>query len=185
MFRANAGSTSFEWVNSANTAVNMTLTQNAGLSARSTITAGAGAVINGGWLTVNNQLMMTGANQIGLSGGSYTGYLRGDNSGLVGFINQAGNAWNMQLYDSGIMWLRDQYRWGDQSNILGQYNGSGSVGGHTEAAALVQCSNNVNLRQVTLARAVRLHGLAWQAMALALSHVALPPPHTTRLQTIG
>ena len=141
--RASAGNSSIEWVNSANSAVNMGLTDAGLLSVRgSTTTAG---IYNNGGLQQSGQLWMTGANSIRLDGGSYSGYLRGDSSGLVGFINQAQNNWTMQIKDSGYVWCSNGWTWGDASNVGGQYAGTGSTGGHTERNAIVQQSDNVNM----------------------------------------
>jgi len=40
-----------------------------------------------------------------LRNGSYASSMRADASGLIGFINQAGTAWNLQLNDAGVLSL--------------------------------------------------------------------------------
>lgn len=54
-----------------------------------------GSVLYANGLTIQNY------SQIALSGAAYTGFLRADATGLVGFINNAGNQWNFQIYDDG------------------------------------------------------------------------------------
>ena len=39
--------------------------------------------------------------ELQMYGGGYMGRLRGDSTGLVGFINNAGTNWNMQILDGG------------------------------------------------------------------------------------
>lgn len=135
--RASSGNTAMEFVNSANTAVNLTIGDNGGVAAR--------GVVSGVGVNCSGTLWMQGANSIRLDGGSYSGFLRGDSTGLVGFINQAQNNWTLQIKDAGYVKAMNGFIWGDESNIAGQWNGTGSVGGHTESNAIVQCSNNVNL----------------------------------------
>lgn len=135
--RASSGNTSFEWVNSANTAVNLTLTDGGVLTARGSLNAPGLNCWGGLW--------MQSANSIRLDGGAYSGFLRGDSSGLVGFINQAQNQWTLQIKDTGYVKAMNGFIWGDESNIGGQYNGTGSIGAHTESNTLAINSNNVNL----------------------------------------
>jgi hypothetical protein len=142
--RANSANTSLEWVNSGNTAVNMTLSDSGYLTTRSGLTA-AGMTCQGA-LWVGGQLTMQNTNNITFQAGSYSGQMRGDTAGLIGFINQAGTQWTLQIKDSGYIHAPlNGYTWGDPSGVAGQYNGTGSVGGHTEPSALIQQSNNVNL----------------------------------------
>lgn len=135
--RASSSNSAIEFVNSANTAVNLTIGDNGGVAAR--------GVVSGVGVNCSGTLWMQGANSIRLDGGSYSGFLRGDSTGLVGFINQAQNNWTMQIKDAGYVKAMNGFIWGDESNIAGQYNGTGSIGGHTESNALVMNSNNVNI----------------------------------------
>ncbi|MDR6447489.1 hypothetical protein J2794_003605 [Paraburkholderia terricola] len=58
---------------------------------------------------------------------TYTAFLGSDPSGFVGFINQANNAWNMQLFDSGALVMR--------GTVSATFAPGGSVG---------QCNYNAN-----------------------------------------
>ena len=143
--RSNSGNSAMEWVNSANTAVNLTLTDAGGLNTRGAVTAGAGMLCNG-VLQLPSTLWMQGANSIRLDGGGYSGFLRGDSSGLVGFINQAQNQWTLQIRDAGFVKAINGFVWGDDSSTGGQYNGTGSNGAHTEnTGTLCIQSAGVNL----------------------------------------
>jgi hypothetical protein len=51
--------------------------------------------------SITGQLTMANSQSLALQGTGYTGYMRGDQAGLVGFINQAQNAWNFQITDGG------------------------------------------------------------------------------------
>jgi hypothetical protein len=104
-FRANAANSSFEWINSANNASNMTLSDGGYLTVRSGLTAAG--MTNSGTFAQNSTLWVQNANSLRLDGGSYSGYLRGDNAGLVGFINQAQGTWNFRIYDNGDAYLRN------------------------------------------------------------------------------
>ncbi|SAK46407.1 hypothetical protein AWB76_00906 [Caballeronia temeraria] len=59
-----------------------------------------GAALFGTNLTIQNY------SNLALSGPAYTAYLRADSTGLVGFINNAGNAWNLQITDAGAVIAR-------------------------------------------------------------------------------
>jgi hypothetical protein len=143
--RSNSSNSSFEWINGANSAANMTLSDAGYLTVRNGISwsqpsSGVGS------LTMSNELVMANSNLIRFNAtNGYTATIRADTSNMVGFINMAGNAWNTQLYDDGSFWIRNQWQWGDRSNTSGQYNGTGSTGGHTERNAIVQQSDNVNM----------------------------------------
>lgn len=142
-FRANASNTSFEWVNSANTAVNLTLADNGYLTTRGGLTVGGGAIVGAG-LTVNsgganiygqitaqNGIYLPNYTSISLSGPAYTGYLRADSTGVVGFINNAQNNWNMTIRDDGyVNFPRARPNWAgfwpwDNGNCYGAFGQNG------------------------------------------------------------
>jgi len=63
--------------------------------------------LNGG--NVNGQLAIVNSNSLRLQASNgYAAYLRADQTGLVGFINQAQNQWNMQITDGGTGLFRGQ-----------------------------------------------------------------------------
>jgi hypothetical protein len=103
--RANGANSTIEFVNSANTAVNLTVTDGGNLTMRGTVTA-TGMTVNTNPLYVNAGMWVQGYGQIALSGPAYTGYLRADSAGLVGFINNANNSWNLQIWDNGNLTVR-------------------------------------------------------------------------------
>jgi hypothetical protein len=85
------------------------------------ITASGGTMQ--GTLNMYNQstIQLTGSN-------GYFGLLRGDSSGIVGFINQANTAWNLRVYDAGTILARGVY----QSNVgyQCQQGNGGAQGGN-------------------------------------------------------
>jgi hypothetical protein len=136
VMRANQGNSSVEFVNAANTAVNLTIADGGGLTTRGQINSG-GSVVAQGNLVANGAVYVAGANSLVLGNGySYTGYLRADSAGLVGIVNQAGNNWNLQVWDSGQVNLRNLLIiTGGQNISVGQFGyinstgpGSGSSG---------------------------------------------------------
>jgi hypothetical protein len=84
---------SIQFINSANTFNNLTVFDNGNATLRGILSSG-GAIMNG-------TLDMQNYNQIKLGGPAYAGFLRGDSGGLVGFINQAGNNWTLQIWNDG------------------------------------------------------------------------------------
>jgi hypothetical protein len=143
-FRSNASNTSLEWVNAANSAINLTLSDVGYLTVRSGVTAAG--ITNNGNLAQNAQLTMGSNQAIQFLAPGYSATMRADTTGIVGFINQAGNNWTMQITDTGYIHASmNGFTWGDKSNIGGQYNGTGSIGGHTESNDIVMNSNNVNM----------------------------------------
>jgi Chaperone of endosialidase len=143
--RASSGNSSIEWVNSANSAVNLTLSDAGVLTSRGIVNCPG--LTSTGTINALSNIAVQNSQEIDLYGQSntYTARLRGDSAGLCGFINQAGNAWTLQIKDAGYVKAMNGFIWGDESNIGGQYNGTGSIGGHTEAGALVVNSNGVNM----------------------------------------
>jgi hypothetical protein len=58
---------------------------------------------------VNGQLAIVNSNSLRLQASNgYAAYLRADQTGLVGFINQAQNQWNVQITDGGTGLFRGQ-----------------------------------------------------------------------------
>ena len=79
--RANSGLPGFEWINTANSAIIMSLN-------------------DAGVLNVTNTLYARAEIQW-WAGNTYYCRARADVAGLWGLINQAGNQWNFQVWDSG------------------------------------------------------------------------------------
>jgi len=105
VIRSNAATASIEFVNSANSAVNLTVYDSGTVAARGQLVAPTVSATGGtsqfAGAAVNGTLWIQNQNQIALQGTTYTAYLRGDNQGLCGFINQAGSNWNFQIWDDG------------------------------------------------------------------------------------
>jgi hypothetical protein len=116
--RSNLSNSSMEWVNGANNALNMALFDNGQLSLPRARPTWAGLTP---WDTGNlpDPARLSGAAFVGTitapnvtitSGGlltfqtpGYQAYARADVSGQVGFINQAGNAFNLLIQDGGTV----------------------------------------------------------------------------------
>lgn len=119
--RANTANSTLEWVNSAGTTVNMGLNDNGVLTLPRARPSWAGLVpwdsgnlpnpaqttgaTFSGVATFNNTVQVRNGNSLQLwgAGNTYVGFLRGDPSGFVGFINQAGNAFNAIFNDNGVV----------------------------------------------------------------------------------
>jgi hypothetical protein len=112
--RANSTNSCFEWVNSANSAVNMTLSDSGGLTLRSGLTVNSTLNVNGGLLQMTS--------------GGYYGYISANPSGWIGFINSANNQWNLYIYDGGDIAARGVVRAGGSGgaylNTDGNINGT-------------------------------------------------------------
>ncbi|MCG7403003.1 hypothetical protein [Caballeronia zhejiangensis] len=111
-FRAASDMPGFQWINGANNAVPMTLTDTGSLGIAGALTAGTGVIING-------------YGSLQLAGAAGRAYLRADASmtngygggGLgSGMINNANNAWNFQMSDNGNWSLRG-FTWNDLQRV--------------------------------------------------------------------
>ncbi|WP_244206509.1 hypothetical protein [Caballeronia pedi] len=120
--RSNSALPGFEWVNSANNAVPMSLSDSGGL-----VTAGGISSTNG-TIQVNNY------NQFVVAGAAGNARLRADagipngyGAGAIGcgFINSAGSAWNIQISDNG------NYGWrGFSYNDISRVANNGDANGY-------------------------------------------------------
>jgi hypothetical protein len=107
VIRSNLSNSNIEFVNSANTAVNLNLSDSGALTVRN------GIGLTAGDLTIN-----AGYSLILKSGSGYFGYLRADNSSMIGFVNQASNQWNLQIFDGGTVMARGEVQAGNASARL-------------------------------------------------------------------
>jgi hypothetical protein len=89
--------------------------------------------VAGGWM--NGQLTMGNASTILLQGqgNTYSASLRADSSGMVGFINNAQNAFNLQISDAGFVTIRGGASIGARPTWAGLFpwdsgNSAGSFG---------------------------------------------------------
>jgi hypothetical protein len=100
VIRSNLSNSAIEFVNGANSAVNLTLSDAGYLTTRSGMTVNGAVTATGGvYVSAGNTITFQAQN-------GYTGTLRADTSSMVGFINQAGNAWNLQIQDAGTIVVR-------------------------------------------------------------------------------
>jgi hypothetical protein len=108
-----------------------------------------GATMTGTLQTAAVQVM--GASSIELlgQGNTYAAFLRADVSGLVGFINNAQSAWNMQITDAGVVsFPRARPNWAgltpwDNGNLTALSQLANNTG-YITAGATVAGANSVN-----------------------------------------
>ncbi|BAO89013.1 hypothetical protein [Caballeronia cordobensis] len=118
--RSNSSLPGFEWVNGANNAVPMSLTDSGGLNVNALTSAGTAQLNN------YAQLVLAGAagnGRLRADAGIPNGY--GAGAIGIGTINSAGNAWNLQIADNG------NYGWrGFSYNDISRVGNNGDSNGY-------------------------------------------------------
>ncbi|WP_186083651.1 hypothetical protein [Burkholderia gladioli] len=104
---------------------------------------GASALQVGGPTSLRGQVTLTSGNAILFrsQNGAYSASLRSDDSGLVGFINQASNRFNMQLFDNGQLVL--PYARPTWAGLVPWDNGNFDPNSKANASARVQIGSSV------------------------------------------
>jgi len=98
--RSNSTNTSMEWVNSANTAVNMSITDAGAFWTRAGATISGGLTVAGTTLSIGQIICRNNMNFQKSDGSASMGYVSSDATLGMGIINAAGNQWNMSVSDA-------------------------------------------------------------------------------------